>query len=384
MRYLFCLFLLLSTAAFARNDSTLTLVFMGDIMGHDAQIEGARISNADRYDFKSCFQYIRDDIESADIAIANLEVTLAGAPYRGYPSFSSPDTLVDALQYAGIDAVVMANNHCLDRRRKGLIRTCDILDEKGMPRTGVFKNADDRNKHNPLIIASKGFRLAILNYTYGTNGIPVQSPNIVNQLDTALMARDIAKARSKGVDEIVMCLHWGLEYQTKANGTQRDLAHWLQNKGVRIIIGSHPHVLQPMEMTKDHQPTLVAYSMGNFISNQRPAPRDGAALLFVTLSKEMGLTRVKNASYQLTWVYRDEKGEKMAYYVLPAQRYKDADWLQNSACERLNAFIDEAHGILKHNKGVHERCFQQPTEPLKGLTIVSRKLRVPVELKVPN
>ncbi|MBS2213716.1 CapA family protein [Carboxylicivirga mesophila] len=367
MRFYLFFLLFISQLSIAQDGSILSLVFMGDVMGHDSQIKSARIGSSDKFDYNSCFRYIKDDIRSADIAIANLEVTLAGPPHKGYPAFSSPDTLVDALKGAGIDALVMANNHCVDRRKKGLNRTCDILDLKGMPRTGVFKDSLDRVKHNPMIIEKKGFRIAFLNYTYGTNGIHVQLPNIVNHIDTVIIAKDIQVAEAMHVDETIVCMHWGWEYQTKPNPEQKRLANWLQSKGINIIIGSHPHVLQPMEFkVQDEKTSLVAYSMGNFISNQRPAPRDGSALLFVELEKKDGITKVVNAEYQLTWVYTPIIGGKKHFYVMPAVRHKNAKWMQETARKRMNEYVTEAREILKYNKAVDEKKFNQTLSRLKG------------------
>jgi poly-gamma-glutamate synthesis protein (capsule biosynthesis protein) len=358
MRLLLVVFFLISASGVAQDSKRITLAFMGDVMGHDSQINSARIGESDTYDYNSCFKYIEQDIISADIAIANLEVTLAGPPFKGYPAFSSPDTLVDALTNAGIDGLVMANNHCVDRRRSGLNRTCDVLDKKGIPRTGVFKDSLDRVRHNPMIIEKKGFRLAFLNYTYGTNGILVQPPNIVNHIDTVLMAKDIDVARSQNVDDVIVCVHWGWEYQTSPNPEQKKISDWLQSKGITIIIGSHPHVLQPMQLTgEEGKSNLVAYSMGNFISNQRTAPRDGAAILFVELEKSEEITKVVKAEYQLTWVYTPVEGQKRHFYVLPAKRYKNADWMEETARKRMNDYIVEADGILKSNIRVTERKF---------------------------
>jgi poly-gamma-glutamate synthesis protein (capsule biosynthesis protein) len=378
MRYLILLFLIGTSNLLAQRDTTISLVFMGDVMGHDTQINSARINESDRFDYHSCFKFIKEDIKSADLAIANLEVTLAGPPFKGYPAFSSPDTLVDALIDAGIDGLVMANNHCVDRRKKGLIRTCNVLDRKGMPRTGVFKDSLDRVKHNPMILESKGVRLAILNYTYGTNGIKVQSPNIVNELDTAIMSNDITSVRKQAVDEIIVCLHWGWEYQTKPNPNQKMLASFLKSKGINIIIGSHPHVLQPMVMDSSHDgQSLVAYSMGNFISNQRTAPRDGAALIFVDLQVKNGEVSLSNAQYQLTWVYTPYEGGKKRFYVLPATRYEDSLWVEKTARKRMNGYISEARDILKLNRGVSEKRFDLPLCKLDRLEMDLVKINVP-------
>ena len=367
MRYILIMCCLVSFTLSAQDTTTINLVFLGDIMGHDSQIKSARIGNSERFDYHSCFKYIKHDIQSADIAIGNLEVTLAGPPHKGYPQFSSPDTLADALKDAGVDAFIMANNHCVDRRKRGLERTLRVLDRKGIPRTGAFKDSADRAKHNPILLEAKGIRLAVLNYTYGTNGIPVQHPNIVNHLDTALMASDIELARSKNIDEVIVCLHWGWEYHTKPNPEQRRLTRFLWSKGVKVVIGSHPHVVQPMHLHQTNTGNkMVAYSMGNFISNQRTAPRDGSALAYVELTKVVDSTYVSNVEYQLTWVYTPVRNGKKSFYVLPAARYKNASWIDASARQRMNDYIGEAQAVFQSNNNVNERSFILPPVKLKS------------------
>lgn len=383
MRYIILVFLFTAINISAQDTTVVSLVFAGDIMGHDSQIKSARIGNSERFDYHSCFKYIKHDIQSADIAIGNLEVTLAGTPHKGYPTFSSPDTLADALMDAGFDALIMANNHCVDRRKSGLERTLNVLDGKGIPRTGVFKDSLDRIKHNPMILEAKGLKLAVLNYTYGTNGIRVQAPNIVNQIDTALMSKDIEHARSKGIDELIVCLHWGWEYQTKPNPEQKMLTHFLWNKGVNIIIGSHPHVVQPLVYKQGPQANqMVAYSMGNFISNQRTAPRDGSILAFVELTKVGEKVEVSNVEYQLTWVYTPVRNGKKCFYVLPAKRYKSASWIESTARARMNEYINEAQTVFKANKNVHERSFMLPPIMLNNRQMDVEKVAPPCILSL--
>jgi poly-gamma-glutamate synthesis protein (capsule biosynthesis protein) len=236
----------------------------------------------------------------------------------------------------------------------------------------------DRANNNPMIIEAKGIRLAILNYTYGTNGIRVQHPNIVNQIDTTIIAQDIKHARGQNVDEIILSMHWGWEYQTKPNPEQKRLTSWLYSKGINIVIGSHPHVLQPMKKTKvDGDYKLVAYSMGNFISNQRTAPRDGAALLFIDLNKENGRTKIVNAEYQLTWVYTPVRAGKKHFYVLPAQRFQNNSWVEEQARKRMKEYISEAKAILKYNVGVDERVFHAPSILLKGKQMILPEVNTP-------
>jgi len=344
-------------SGFAQDSTSVRLLFMGDVMGHDTQINSARDEATGEYDYKSCFKYIEGDLKSADVAIANLEVTLAGPPHKGYPQFSSPDILADALQEAGVDVLVTANNHCVDRRKQGLERTCQVLDMKGIPRTGTFINEADRAQNNPTKMVVNGIRLALLNYTYGTNGIRVTEPNIVNHLDTAVMAADILKAKAFQPDQIIVFLHWGYEYQTAPNSDQKKLTHFLWNHGVNVVIGSHPHVVQPMHWVKDStQNKLVVYSLGNYISNQRTAPRDGGAMASVELTKVGEKCFISNANYQLTWVHTPIENGKKKFYVLPVSRYEDATtWPDTKARKRLKNYAKEARVVFGNNTNVTEK-----------------------------
>ncbi len=171
----------------AIDTSSVTIVFAGDIMGHDTQIEGALDSISGTYNYKPTFQYISNYITDADIAVANLEVTLAGPPYSGYPQFSSPDELAEEIKEAGFDILVTANNHALDRGEAGLKRTLDMLDSLGFYRAGTYRDSIEQASIHPLIIEKNSIRIALLNYTYGTNGLKIKPPLRINRIDTAIM-----------------------------------------------------------------------------------------------------------------------------------------------------------------------------------------------------
>ena len=160
-----------------------SLLFIGDIMGHDEQIWSAENRETHTFNYDNVFRYIKPVISEADIAIANFEVTLAGPPYMGYPQFSSPADLAVACKNAGIDYLVTANNHSADRGKNGIIKTIENLDSIGIPHTGTFLSAAMRDSLSPLFINRNGASIALLNYTYGTNGIKVPDPVIVNMLD---------------------------------------------------------------------------------------------------------------------------------------------------------------------------------------------------------
>ena len=173
----------------------ITLLFVGDLMQHQAQIDAARTPQG-TYDYSPCFSLVKEQIAQADIAIGNLEVTLGGRPYKGYPAFSAPDEYLKAIKDAGFDILLTANNHCLDRRKQGLERTLLMLDSLNIPHAGTYRDSAERRSSYPLIIEKKGFRIALLNYTYGTNGIPTTTPNIVNRIDKTVMQNDIRRAKT--------------------------------------------------------------------------------------------------------------------------------------------------------------------------------------------
>lgn len=292
----------------------LSLLFIGDIMGHDEQIASARNSETGNYEYDDVFRYVRDEISEADIAVANLEVTLGGSPYKGYPAFSSPASLASACMNAGIDVLATANNHSVDRGKKGILNTIRRLDSLGIRHTGTFADSISRDTLSPMIIERNGISIALLNYTYGTNGLKVPSPTIVNMIDTNLIASDIAKAKALKPDVIIPFVHWGIEYDTLPSPEQTRLAGFLFSKGANIVIGSHPHVLQQMERTladSCRNDRIVVFSLGNYVSNQRTIRRDGGAMVRIELEKTGSLTSVSRAGYYLTWVHTPvENGKK--------------------------------------------------------------------------
>jgi poly-gamma-glutamate synthesis protein (capsule biosynthesis protein) len=352
--------LLWATAAHSHQDTTrLSLLFAGDIMGHDSQIASAYDAAISRYDYSSCFQFIKPYIKSADVAIGNLELTLAGPPYKGYPAFSSPDALAETLKDAGFDVLVTANNHSCDRGKKGIERTIEILDSLGMEHTGTFADEASRLNDYPLILRKKNFRLALLNYTYGTNGIAVPYPTFVNPIDTSQMALDIAAINTDSIDMIIAFVHWGSEYQSQPNAYQKNVARFLFKKGAQLVIGAHPHVLQPMEFDSLRQQAVV-YSLGNFVSGQRDRYKNGGAMARFELIKittdSTSAVAIANASYILQYVHRDVAKD---YFILPAPSFeKDTTGFikQESARTMFKTFLDDSRALFnKYNKNVYER-----------------------------
>ncbi|SMO64845.1 poly-gamma-glutamate synthesis protein (capsule biosynthesis protein) [Saccharicrinis carchari] len=341
----------------AQDTTSVSLVFVGDVMGHDTQINSAYDKHTGTYRYDECFKYVSNIFNDADFAIANLEVTLAGPPFKGYPQFSSPDALAVALRDAGINAMVTANNHCVDRRRQGLERTADVLDSLGVPRTGTFKDKADRDKHNPMLLHKNGIKIALLNYTYGTNGIPVTKPNRVNLLQEDVIVSDIVEARKMNPNKIIAFVHWGAEYQTLPNAEQKKFNAIFKNNGVHVVIGSHPHVVQPILFDEDH---FVVYSLGNFVSNQRKAPRDGGTIVRLELSKIGNKTIVSDAGYYLTWVHTPIVEGKKEFMVLPVSPFEQAPlFMDDKAHARLCEYAAEARDVYKHNTNTKEYFFDK-------------------------
>jgi poly-gamma-glutamate capsule biosynthesis protein CapA/YwtB (metallophosphatase superfamily) len=341
----------------------LSLLFIGDIMGHDTQIKSAENGETGTWDYNDVFMYIKPLISDADIAIANFEVTLAGPPYKGYPQFSSPAALADACRNAGIDYLVTANNHAADRGKNGITGTINRLDSLGIPHTGTFLNKTARDSLYPLIINKRGFNIALLNYTYGTNGIKVQEPVIVNMFDRTLIAGDIEKAKNKKADFIILFLHWGIEYDTIPSEIQIEMAGYFFSCGADLIIGSHPHVLQKMILFRAdtaYNNKAVIYSLGNFVSNQRKPGTDGGSMVKIDLEKKNASVSISNAGYYLTWVYTPVDNFRQRFFILPCSEFENRpgffqeqkDYLQ------MKRFLYHSRSFLyKQNINVKEYIF---------------------------
>ena len=347
--------------AFAQDTTHLSLLFLGDVMQHESQINAAYDPLAKKYDYTSCFQFVKPYIASADVAIGNLEVTLAGPPYQGYPTFSAPDELLFALKDMGMDVLVTANNHCVDKGKKGLERTIEMLDSLEIPHTGTFVDEASRLNDYPLIIEKNGFKLALLNYTFSTNGLPVASPNIVNRIDTTLIRHDLEKAKTMSPDKIIVFTHWGIEYESLPAQSQKEVAKFCFSHGADLVIGAHPHVIQPMEWRKkDDQ--LIAYSLSNFVSGQRKRYTDGGVMLRVAFEKiafrpDSAKTTIDSASYILEWVYKNPEGRKK-YYVLPAPRFENdpANFVHDAASRlAMKTYITDSRALYaSHNVEISE------------------------------
>ena len=344
------------------------LLFAGDAMQHQSQIDNA-FRNGE-YDYSSYFKYIKNEISQADLSIVNLEGPLGGKPHKGYPMFSIPDEFAAALKEAGFSVFLTANNHAVDCYSKGINRTIDVLDSLGVYHTGTFKNASEREQNYPLLIEKKGIRMVFLNYTYGTNGINPTAPCIVNCIDTALIRKDISRAVRMNPDIIIAVMHWGLEYKLLPSKSQEELARFLIDQGVDLIIGSHPHVVEPSLIYTDpigKRDHLIVYSLGNFVSGMSAVNTDGGQIISVTLKKSEGKTEIESCRTLLAYVQQKKVNDKIDFTLVPvtlAEKQSelpdetDRIELDSGTYEKMMRFASNARNLFRqYNKGVDEHSF---------------------------
>ncbi len=348
------LFLLLAlTVSLQAQEKKVSLLFAGDAMQHKPQSDNAYRKGV--FDYSSYFKYLKDDIAEADVAVVNLETPLAGKPYTGYPQFSAPDEFAVALKNAGFDVFLMANNHCVDKGKKGLERTLRVLDSLDVRHVGIYRTKNEKVKSYPMMLTRNNIRMAFLNYTYDTNGISVSSPNVVNHIDTIQIKKDIGDAKGLlNADFVIVCIHWGEEYRLLPNKEQERLAQLMVREGADLIIGSHPHVIQPTHVLKDEKDkitNIIAYSLGNFVSNQSRENTDGGQMIKVIVSKENFKTKIKSCSYQLIYVDRQPNANKIDYTLLPIKRFENMkDSISPNSYSKMMIFAQNARNLFnKYN-----------------------------------
>lgn len=348
--------------ALKKIDTLLTaeINLVGDLMCHSTQFQYAHVKD-DSFDFNGTFSEVKKYLSDADFTIGNFETVLAGKKkrYSGYPYFNAPDDFLLAIKEAGFDLLVNANNHAIDKGAKGVERTIKKMDELGINYTGIYLSQHDRDSIR--IFNINGIHLAILAYSYSTNGIPLPKGKnyIINLIDYDLIEKDIAQARNKGVDIVLVYFHFGDEYQREPNIYQKDVINNTINAGADIIIGSHPHVVQPVDYFKTNKANLdtgfVAYSLGNFISNQRWRYSDAGVILKIKVSKNILTDSVylSDVSYLPTWVFKGKTKKGREYIILPSQKsYDDSSYsyLSKSNKEKMQqAFEDTKYIITKLN-----------------------------------
>ncbi|MBX7056821.1 MAG: CapA family protein [Leptospirales bacterium] len=344
------------------QEDWLTIANIGDIMCHDPQLAAAWDAQTQQYNFDGVFEPIAAELSSADLTIANLETTLPGERrlYSGYPEFGSPDALPAAAKRAGVDVLTLANNHSVDKGRRGILRTIDVVEELGFRRLGTYRSLDDWNQHRILWLEIKGLRLALLNYTYGTNGIRVPAGVVVNQIENGRqIAEDLELARGQSPDAIIVIFHYGTEYMRLPDAYQRRWTDFALQNGADIVLGGHPHVVQPYQITSitdrfgETRDRLIIYSTGNFVSNQQKRYTDGGIIFRFALQKGPVRARFRQISYTPVWVWRDRSGGRLSYRILPAAQYLNNDQslrLDSAALQRLRLFHSDLSAHLTESR----------------------------------
>lgn len=356
------------------KNKTIEIVATGDILIHKEILDTQYVAETGQYDFTNNFKYIKSYLDEADLAIGNLETTLAGEDnygFSGYPSFNSPDSLADAMKDAGYDVVANMNNHALDRDVSGYKRTRETLVDRGFDVIGTRATTEDKRY---VIKDIEGIKLGIISYGYtmtaegnvkGLNGLPIDEellplmnyfhPDTLDE-DLNNMKEQIDSMRQDGAEVIIFYMHWGDEYQLEPNDTQKYMAQFLADQKVDVIFGTHPHSLQPIdiiESTDKTSKTSVIYSMGNFLSSQRterignPYTEDGV-IVSVNITKDMSTNEinVQAPAYIPTWVNWYEKDGKLFYEVVPAT-INDADYLTEEGKTRVVESYNRTKSIIE-------------------------------------
>jgi poly-gamma-glutamate synthesis protein (capsule biosynthesis protein) len=345
----------------ATQDSVVTaeVSFVGDLMCHSTQFNYAKV-NADSFDFTGVYREVKKYLKFADLTIGNLETVIAGKEkgYSGYPFFNSPDDFVYALKDAGFDLIITANNHSLDQGAKGVERTIKVINEFDLNQTGTFTSQKDHNSIRVFDINS--IKIAVLAYTENTNGIPIPAGKsyLINLIDENKIAEDINAARKSNADIVIVTFHFGTEYKRDPTDYQKDVVRKTIDAGADIIIGGHPHVIQPVDYFVTNGGKIdtgfVAYSLGNFISNQRWRYSDAGIILSIKISKNIFTDSVylSGINYLPTWVFKGETEKGREYIILPSEITAEDTMYQflssNDKKLMIEAFEDTKYIISKY------------------------------------
>lgn len=374
--------------------SSATVSVVGDILTHLSVLSAAKDAETASYIFDPFFSYVSPYISKADYAVSNLEVTLGGTEngktYTGYPRFNSPDSIATALKTAGFDMAMTANNHCYDTGLDGLQRTLGVLSQNGLDTLGTV---NDKNNPKYVVKDINGVRIGMISYTYETsdsypdrpsiNGILTSEASVghinsfdYKQLDKfyAEVEEHIANMKAEGAEATVLYIHWGNEYQLSPANSQKNIAQKMCDLGIDVIVGGHPHVIQPMELLEstvdETHKTVCLYSTGNFLSNQRRNlmdlktgnTEDGIVFTFSFTKYSDGTVALEEANVLPTWIYLHKENGKNRYSILPLDQSIE-DWKTAFALNDTN---------LTHAEESYERTMSLVGE---GLTEIKTYLQ---------
>jgi poly-gamma-glutamate capsule biosynthesis protein CapA/YwtB (metallophosphatase superfamily) len=310
------------------------VIAVGDIMMHLAQTKSGYNPQTNSYTFPTFFREVQPILSQGDWVIANLETPLAGAEakYTDYPLFNAPDNIADDMKNAGFNIISTANNHSLDRGEIGVLNTLKNLQKRDLITLGTYNSAEDKNK--VLIVEKNKIKMALFSYTYGTNGIPLPQGKdyLVSLINEQKMIEDIKKAQAENVDIITIILHQGSEYQRLPNDEQKNLVKNLVNQGADLILGSHPHVVQPYEIFEIKEENgkirkaVAIYSMGNFIAYQIGNYKDLGVIFKVKFKKSFPSEEIEITEVEAipTYIQNYYLNNRLNFRVLPiAEKLKN-------------------------------------------------------------
>ncbi len=358
---------------------TANIGVMGDLLLHPPVQEGSQ-TGEDTYDFNPMFQYIKPYIEELDYSVINFEGTLSTKEwgYSGYPLFKYPENVIDSTMATGFNLMLTANNHIGDGKPTGFQYTLNLFEQKGADYIGSRK---DTTGNQYLVKEINGIKVGMANWTYGViadngkvsvNGIPVTTKDemLVNVFDYGKLdlfygqvQKDITEMKNEGAEIIVYYMHWGNEYKIVENDYQNLMAQQLCEMGVDVIVGGHPHVLQPIEYLTSgdgQHNTVCIYSLGNAVSNQRMNfmdrktghTEDGVLFRFTITKKGEDRAYVSGSSYLPTWVNMRTEGSKRLYEIIPLDIEKG--W---TSYFKTQAEIDYANGSYERSKAILEEGY---------------------------
>ena len=330
---------------------------VGDLITHQVQLDSAKQADGS-YDFHPQYARIADVLADADYTIANLETTIGrkdNRAYSGFPNFNTPESLLDTLKDAGIDFLTLANNHILDRGFEGLQLTVDNVSRWGFDYAGANRTPEE--KARAVVVDAGGVRLGMLCYTEMTNGMPKKKDKSparqygVNYMEDADFDEDVRRLREAGAEVVIALPHWGVEYKREPTERMQNNAQKLIAAGVDVVLGSHPHMVQPVTTltvvteSGEVRRGLVAYSLGNFISNQGKRYTDSGILLDFTLQeREAGGFDVTNVKVMPTYCWRQSD----VIQTLPALDFYDAPpaGMTDDLWQRLRESVDDLRELI--------------------------------------
>ena len=309
----------------SNTDTTFTLTAIGDIVGNTSLTSDALNTSTNQYDFSYIFEDISYYIKNSSITVANLETTFSGEDngYRNYSRYNSPDKLANNLKKLGVDVVSTAGNHCLDYGYDGLSRTIDVLDQADISHVGTYNSKESQD--SILIKYVKGIKLAFIDFTFSSNklNIPSDKSYCVNLIDKDFIKEQLDLAKKQSPDIIICSIHWGNENSSSVTSSQKEYADFIFENGADIILGTHPHLLQPMEKrtvtlqdgtTKDG---FIIYSLGDFINGKNQKKYNSSVILELTITKHTdNKITIDKANYIPIYMYKDNSKKYNKFRLL--------------------------------------------------------------------